>query len=157
MTIFMKAVLTAYRNTDRKVWVVDSFAGLPDVALSLETFAWNRSDMAVSIDDVRNNFRPYALLNEQVMFVKGFFSESLPSAGIGPLSILRVDADLYTSTLDVLRNLYASLSVGGYAIFDDYQNRPDCRRAVEEFRRINAISDEIQRIDNRSIFWRRTR
>ena len=91
--------------------------------------------MAVSLEAVRNNFARYGLLDEQVVFLKGFFSETLPTAPIRQLSILRVDADLYESTMDVLRNLYSALSAGGYAIFDDYQNLPDCRRAIDDFRR----------------------
>jgi O-methyltransferase len=68
---------------------------------------------------------------------------------------LRVDADLYQSTLDVLRNLYAKLSAGGYAIFDDYQNLPDCRRAIDEFRRENGISEEVRPIDERAVYWQK--
>jgi O-methyltransferase len=155
MTIFMRAALMAYQITDRKVWVADSFAGLPEIARQHETFAWHRGDMAVSLEAVRNNFARYGLLDEQVVFLKGFFSETLPTAPIRQLSILRVDADLYESTMDVLRNLYAALSVGGYAIFDDYQNLPDCRKAIDDFRRNHGITEEICRIDERAVCWQK--
>jgi O-methyltransferase len=155
MTIFMRAVLKAYQITDRKIWVADSFAGLPEIDRQRETFAWQRGDMAVSLETVENNFARYGLLDEQVMFLKGFFSETLPTAPIRQLSILRVDADLYESTMDVLRNLYSALSAGGYAIFDDYQNLPDCRRAIEDFRRDHGITDEIRRIDERAVYWQK--
>ncbi len=62
---------------------------------------------------------------------------------------------MYTLTLDVLRNLYPRLSVGGYAIFDDYKNLPDCQRAVDEFRRDNGIVEEIQAIDRRAVYWQK--
>ena len=155
MTIFMRAVLKAYQIADRKVWVADSFAGLPQIDSQRETFAWSKGDMAVSLEIVQNNFARYGLLDDQVVFLKGFFSETLPQAPIGPLSILRVDADLYQSTMDVLHNLYSNLSIGGYAIFDDYQNLPDCRKAIEEFRRDNGITEEIVRIDNRAVYWQK--
>lgn len=86
---------------------------------------------------------------------QGFFSETLPKAPIQKLSILRVDADLYQSTLDVLQNLYGKLSPGGYAIFDDYQNLLDCRRAIDEFRQENGISEEILPIDGRAVYWQK--
>lgn len=49
MTIFMRAVLKAYQIADRKVWVADSFAGLPEIDRNHETFEWNGGDMAVSL------------------------------------------------------------------------------------------------------------
>jgi O-methyltransferase len=156
MAIFMRAVLVAYTCTDKKVWVADSFAGLPEIDRKRESSEWwQAGDMAVSLETVRNNFARYGLLDDQVAFIKGFFDQTLPTAPIRQLSILRVDADLYQSTLDVLRNLYPALSVGGYAIFDDYQNLSDCRRAIDEFRRDQAITEEIQRIDSRAVYWQK--
>jgi len=124
-------------------------------ALCVGLFAWRRGDMAVSLDQVRNNFARYGLLDESVEFLKGFFSETLPKAPIKRLAILRVDADLYGSTMDVLRNLYPALSAGGYAIFDDYQNLPDCRRAIDEFRGEHGVTEEIHRIDQRAVYWQK--
>ena len=155
MTIFMRAVLKAYQVTDRKVWVADSFAGLPEIDRGKEAFAWHAGDMAVSLETVRNNFARYGLLDDQVAFLKGYFSETLPTAPIQRLSILRVDADLYASTLDVLRNLYSALSPGGYAIFDDYQNLPDCSRAIDEFRKERGIREELRKIDERAVYWQK--
>ena len=155
MTIFMRAVLMAYEVTDRKVWVADSFAGLPSINREHEAFDWHGGDMAVSLETVRNNFARYGLLDDRVVFLKGFFGETLSTSPIRQLSILRVDADLYQSTMDVLRNLYPALSVGGYAIFDDYQNLPDCRRAIDEFRRSEGITQEICQIDKRAVYWRK--
>lgn len=155
MTIFMRAVLMAYQVTDRKVWVADSFAGLPEIDRRQDTFAWQKGDMAVPLETVKNNFARYGLLDDQVAFLKGYFSETLPTAPIRQLSILRADADLYESTMDVLTNLYSALSAGGYAIFDDYQNLPDCRKAIDEFRRTHGITDEIRRIDERAVCWQK--
>lgn len=155
MTTFMRSVLKAYQVTDRKVWVADSFAGLPEIDRKHETFAWQRGDMAVSLETVKANFARYGLLDEQVVFLKGYFSETLPKSPIRQLSILRVDADLYESTMDVFRNLYSTLSPGGYAVIDDYQNLPDCRRAVDEFRASQGITEELRRIDTRAVCWQR--
>lgn len=155
MAIFMRAVLRAHQVTDRKVWVADSFAGLPQIDHQQDTFTWQKGDMAVSLEAVTNNFARYGLLDEQVGFLKGFFSETLPKAPIRQLAVLRVDADLYESTMDVLRTLYPALAAGGYAILDDYHNLPDCRRAIDTFRRDNDIAEEICRIDERAIYWKK--
>jgi O-methyltransferase len=111
--------------------------------------------MAVSLEEVRENFERYGLLDHQVRFLKGFFGHTLPYAPIERLAILRVDADLHCSTLDVLNNLYQRLSPGGYAIFDDYQNLPDCKRAINEFRTAHGIREEIRKVDSRAVYWRR--
>lgn len=155
MSIFMRACLKAFDDEIRKLYVVDSFAGLPEINRQIETFDWNKEDMAVSLETVKNNFARYSLLDDRVIFVKGYFSETLPHVSIGQLSILRVDADLYQSTMDVLRNLYHKLSPGGYAIFDDYRNLPDCRRAIDEFRRERNIAEEIQSIDRHAVCWQK--
>ena len=154
MTIFMRALLKAYGDEFRQLWVVDSFEGLP-VPDTTNVYAWNEGDMAVSLEEVKGNFARYNLLDERVTFLKGFFNRSLPSAPISEISILRIDADLYESTLDVLNNLYPRLSPGGYAIFDDFYNLQDCRRAIEEYREEHGIFEEIVKIDNRAIYWKK--
>ncbi len=112
--------------------------------------------MAVSLDEVKGNFGRYGLLDDRVLFLKGFFKDTLPSASISKLSVLRVDADLYESTRDVLENLYPKLSVGGYAVFDDYRNLPECKRAVDEYRQVHGISEPIVEIDTRAVYWIKT-
>lgn len=156
MTVFMRAVLKARGDTRRRVWVVDSFAGLPSPDKSKDTFGWRAGDMSASLEEVKSNFARYGLLDHQVVFLQGFFNQTLPAAPVESLSILRVDADLYESTMDVLTNLYPKLSVGGYAVFDDYQNLPDCRRAIEDYRHAHGISEPIMNIDRRAAFWKKT-
>lgn len=156
MTIFMRAVLKAYGVEGRSVWVADSFAGLPPPEKEHDTFGWREGSMAASLAEVQQNFARYGLLDGQVKFLKGFFNESLPDAPIGELAILRLDADLYESTRDALEVLYPKLSKGGYAIFDDYQNLVDCRRAIDEYRERCGIVDPIEKIDTRAVFWKKT-
>jgi O-methyltransferase len=155
VTIFMRGALKAYGDAVRRIWVADSFSGLPRPDPRVESFDWNTGDMAVSLDQVKRNFERYGLLDERVRFLPGFFEDTLPGS-VGALSILRLDADLYQSTKVALEALYPKLSVGGYAIFDDYQNLSDCRRAVDEYREGHGILDEIIKVDRRAIYWRRT-
>jgi len=155
MTIFMRAALQAYGDSTRRVWVADSFAGLPMPTDGSDSFGWRRGDMAVSLDEVRNNFARYGVLDDRVHFLKGFFSDTLPSAPIERLAVLRIDADLYDSTRDVLSALYPRVSRGGYVVIDDYSNLVDCRRAVDEYRDANGITESIVRIDTRAVYWQR--
>jgi O-methyltransferase len=151
-TIFMRAILKAHDVTDRVVWVADSFAGLPppdparyprDHGDRLHTFA----QLAVTLERVRDNFRRYDLLDEEVRFLESWFRDTLPVAPIEQLAVLRLDGDLYESTVQALEALYDRLSVGGYVIDDDYGNIAACRQAVHDFRVAHAIKDPIRPID----------
>lgn len=158
-TIFMRGVLKAYGVTDRMVWAADSFAGLP--AADAERYPvdqhWDRLNLplAASLETVQANFAHYQLLDEQVRFLPGWFKDTLPVAPIAQLSVLRLDGDLYESTIDALTHLYPKLAPGGFAIVDDY-NLPSCRQAVDDYRAAHALDDAIQAIDGRGVFWRRS-
>jgi O-methyltransferase len=155
MTIFMRAVLKAFGNTEKRVWVADSFEGLPPPDIETDSFGWRTGDMAVSLEEAQQNFSRYGLLDGQVVFLKGFFNRTLNQAPLSRLAILRVDADLYSSTLEVLNALYPKLSPGGYAICDDYQNLPDCRKAIDQYRGEHGITEELKKIDRRAVYWQK--
>lgn len=159
-TILMRAVLKAYGITDRTVWVADSFEGLPvpnikkypaDAGMNLYMF---NDKLAVSLEDVRTNFRLYGLLDKQVRFLKGWFRKTLPRCSIKSLAVLRIDGDLYESTMDVLTHLYPRVSTGGYVIIDDYDIHA-CMRAVDDYRRREQIDSPMTRIDEHGVFWRK--
>ncbi|QFU89733.1 TylF/MycF family methyltransferase [Amycolatopsis sp. YIM 10] len=153
-SIFARAVLKAHGVTDRTVWVADSFEGLPPN--EREPIHLLNDLLAVSEEAVRENFRRYGLLDDQVRFVKGWFCDSLPTAEVERLSVLRLDGDLYESTMDALDNLYPKLSAGGFVIVDDYYFVPGCRLAILEFRRRHGITDPVREIDGVGTFWRKT-
>ena len=160
-TIFMRAILAAYDDPTRVVWVADSFAGLPppDAAaypadandrLHLET------PLAISLAEVRENFARYGLLDDRVRFVQGWFRDTLPDCPVDRLALLRLDGDMYESTIVALDALYPKLSIGGYLIVDDYGAIPACKQAVEDYRSRNGICDEIHTIDWTGVYWKRT-
>ncbi len=159
-TIFMRAMLAAHGCADRSVWVADSFEGMPppdierypaDIGLDLTS---HNDLLAVSADTVRASFERYGLLDERVRFVEGWFSDTLTEAPIEQLAILRLDGDLYESTIQALDALYPKLSPGGFLIVDDHF-LPPCARAVREYREREGISEEILPIDNAGVYWRR--
>jgi len=131
--ILMRAVLKTYHVTDRKVFVADSFRGLPPpkrrYGADRGDRLWADTRLAVSLAEVRANFARYGLLDDQVAFIEGWFSESLKAAPIERLAVLRLDADMYESTLDALEVLYPKVSPGGFVIVDDYGALEAGRRA----------------------------
>ena len=158
-TIFMRAVLKAYRQEDRVVWVADSFRGLPkpnatEYPADAGDTLWRVKQLAIPLEEVKENFRRYGLLDDQVQFLAGWFRDTLPTAPIERLAVLRLDGDLYESTMDALAHLYPKLSPGGYVIVDDYA-LPNCRAAVDEYRRQHQITEPLARIDQNAQFWQR--
>jgi Macrocin-O-methyltransferase (TylF) len=158
--IFARALLRAYGASDRMVWVADSFAGMPETGeqshpldRELELHRANNV-LAVSAETVAANFALYGLLDDSVKFLEGWFSDTLPTAPIDRLAVLRLDGDLYESTLDALDSLYPKLSPGGFTIIDDYKI-PACQKAVHEYRDRHGITEPLQDIDEYSVFWRR--
>lgn len=157
--ILMRAILAARGVEDRRVFLADSFEGLPKP--DAEKYPADRSDdhhvhdiLAVSIESVRENFRKFGLLDAQVQFLKGWFKDTLPTAPIDQLAVMRLDGDMYESTMDALGNLYSKLSPGGFCIIDDYALK-GCRQAVDEFRSANGIDAELQCVDWTGRFWRK--
>lgn len=148
--IFMRAVLEAHGAADRRVWVADSFEGLP---VPRDQLPGGRS-MAVPLEEVQDNFRRYGLLDDRVRFLKGWFKDTLHRAPISKLAILRIDADLYDSTMDALVPLYDKVSPGGYVIIDDYAYHP-CARAVEDFRSKKGITAPLVKIDWTGVYWQK--
>lgn len=160
--IFMRGVLKVRGITDRVVWAADSFEGVPppnpqkypqDANYKFHEYA----ELAVSLEEVQSNFRRYALLDEQVRFLKGWFRDSLPGAPIGRLAVLRIDGDLYESTMDALTWLYPRLEPGGYAIIDDFGDVRGCQQAVLDYRAANRITEDIITVDWSGAFWRKER
>lgn len=158
--IFMRAILEAYDSKDRKVYVADSFQGLPEpdegkyIADKGDVFHKNRL-LAVSLNDVKRNFERYGLLDEQVVFLPGWFKDTLPGK-IDKLAILRLDGDMYGSTIEALEALYPKLSIGGFCIVDDYLALAGCKKAVDDYRSRNHISEKIQGIDWTGVYWKKT-
>lgn len=159
-SIFMKGYLSCYEMNDRKVWVADSFEGLPIPSLpedaGYDFSASKQPILAVSLEEVQENFHRYDLLDENVKFLKGWFCDTLPTAPIEQLAVLRLDGDLYESTMDALNALYHKVVVGGFVIVDDYNDFEPCRRAITEFREKHKIIDPIQKIDWTGVFWRKS-
>ena len=71
------------------------------------------------------------------------------------LAVLRLDGDLYESTMDALEALYDRVSPGGIVIVDDYGVLESCRAAVTDFRRRRGITETIYQVDESGVHWQR--
>ena len=148
----------------RKVYAFDSFGGLPPQDQRKETelekhstLDWTPGSYAATQNDFEENMRRVGILR-RVVPVVGWFDQTINEAKakeIGPIAILRLDGDLYESTIIPLTYFYANVEPGGIIIIDDYGitfgpqykwNDPaltPCARAVEKFRMEHEIADEM--------------
>ncbi len=159
--ILMRAVLAAYGDHQRCVWLADSFQGVPrsdpdnyqaDKGIRAEFAA---PILGVSEAQVRSNFERYGLLDDRVRFLPGWFKDTLQDAPIDRIAVLRLDGDLYESTIQALDALYPRLSPGGFCIVDDYQAVKACEQAVTDYRSKHGITAEIVDIDGTGVLWRK--
>lgn len=162
MSVLMRGVLQAHGVTDRRVWLADSFAGnpQPDPRVALNDALWYFlmepiERLSVGREQVEETFRKYGLLDSQVHFLPGWFADTLPSAPIERLAVLRLDGDWYDSTREALEALYPRLSPGGFAVIDDYGAPVGCRRAVDEYRAEHGIDEPLEWVNHQVVFWRK--
>jgi O-methyltransferase len=159
-SIFARATLRSLKQGHRRSFVCDSFRGLPpgDRSLDNNDKNWdNALYLEVSAEEVAINFWEAGVMDSNVVFVKGFFNDSMvPLAPkVDKLSIMRLDGDMYESTVDVLYNLYGKLSVGGYVIMDDWFGFPS-KTACEHFFVVHGMKVDIVPIDGLSAYWQKT-
>jgi hypothetical protein len=150
----------AYNVTDRVIWAADSFEGVPVPSLPQDAnFDISRDVLpvlVVPLEEVKELFERYGLLDDHVKFLKGWFKDTLPVAPIEQLAILRLDGDLYESTMDALNPLYDKVTQGGFIVVDDYGSCPPCKQAINDFRATHSINDELITIDSQSVYWRKS-
>jgi O-methyltransferase len=130
----------------RKVWLFDSFEGLPSP--TSEDYGRNGGSTGQHIRPLERGsclgtkeqvewllFTRFGFEQDSIFLVKGWFQDTLPlqTDRIGRISLLRIDGDWYESTTCCLENLYDQVVPGGYIIVDDYGVCYGCKKAVHEF------------------------
>ena len=125
---------------EREYYLFDSFAGLPAPKEidGKAAFEWARNvkspyyhdNCRASEDEAIQAMKMSA--GRKYKTIKGWFHETLPSVTLGPIALLRMDADWYDSTKQILDNLSGSVVPGGLILVDDYYVYEGCARAVNE-------------------------
>jgi len=140
------------------VILADSFEGLPppdkDRYPADEGSIFHEySELAVSEDEVRRNFEKFRLFDDQVILLKGWFKDTIPLVPSDRIAILRLDGDLYESTIIPLKHLFDRVSVGGWIIVDDYEWVPACKLAVRDFLSERGLTPVVHQIDGVGVFF----
>lgn len=155
----------------RKMWLFDSFEGLPeptpedgkmakDYASDRATGGLKSIDKCVGpLEEVKKIFFEILEIDpKNAVIKKGWFQDTLPEskAEIGPISVLRLDGDWYESTKCCLDNLYDLVTKGGYVIIDDYGHWEGSRKAVDEFFKKKHLNPSLVNIDYTGVYFRKS-
>ena len=130
---------------NRQVYLYDSFEKFPPLKKEDGTYV-NKLNIEVAKEsDVREISNK---LGVNPIVIKGFFKD-VPNF-VGPIALLRLDSDLYDSTMDALDKFYDHVVKGGFIVIDDF-DFPGCRMAVYDFfskNKINAIISPMNKFNN---------
>jgi O-methyltransferase len=133
---------------NKKVWVLDSFQGFQDPFTGKYQYPSERhtpnfthnmvGPIAIPYEETRNNFIRYGLeqdlKNNRINIIQGFVKETTDPSNllVKDISVLRIDVDAYSATMEILDNLYHKVIPNGYIIFDDSGLR-ETKDAMKDF------------------------
>lgn len=148
------------QNLYRNIYAFDSFEGIPlagehdqdqpgigeikhDTSLPIEQRLVSSGVTVHSLDNVQRNVMMPGLPLNNIHFIKGWFQNTVAKCfhPTEKIAILRLDGDLYESTIVCLEALYPLVSIGGYVIIDDYALE-GCKKAVHDYLIKNGIVDK---------------
>jgi|VirMetMinimDraft_7_1064189.scaffolds.fasta_scaffold11732_6 O-methyltransferase len=135
----------ANRNETRNIIAFDSYEGIPFgiEAKDKEQAGIGKMDgmdgrlestgiTVHSLENVISNITECVGNVNDITFVKGWFQNTLPEYKPNKIALLRLDGDLYESTMVCLNHLFSSVAKGGVVIIDDY-GLYGCKLACDEF------------------------
>jgi cephalosporin hydroxylase len=153
--IFMRGFLAAHEVPDRRVWIADEFRASPAPAKEALRADETMADMQADLNLVRDAFQRFDLFDDRVRFLVGPLEATLPESGIDSVALLRLGEGIGASARDVLEEMYAKVSIGGYVVIDEHAD-PACAKAVQEFRVHHDIDAPLEAVDWSAVAWRKT-
>jgi predicted O-methyltransferase YrrM len=134
---------------DRRLWVFDTYEGLPappaddpdyDIAQSYT------GSCLGTLEDVTASFQQLGV-DDISVFVKGLFQDTLAGAEVRTIALLHIDGDWYESVKVCLDTLYDRVSDNGVIQLDDFGFWKGARKAVEEFFEERRIAPRLIKVD----------
>lgn len=156
----LAAVIVRYSKRPRLLFSCDTFTGMPDPTpedvhegVDAEATGWGKHTCAApeqSLIEAATKLKAAQVIRP----LKGLFSETLPKHRneIGQIALLHMDGDWYSSTMDVLVNLYEQLSPSTPVQVDDYVFWEGCRRAIEEFEQKRGFKFKVHKIGEEGVW-----
>ena len=120
-------------NSNKKLYVYDSFEGLPPLTKHEENTNWTQGGLKTTEEVLIENFKTNEL--EPPIITKGWFCDIAKENIPDKIAFAFLDGDFYSSIYDSLRKIYNKVSDGGYICFHDYErdDLPGVKAAIEDF------------------------
>ena len=132
------AKLICETKKEKKLYLFDTFTGLPDVSYDDTHFGekhWYDNEFAnTSVESIKKLLKKY----DNVYIVKGTFPESGKEIIDKKFCFVHLDVDLYKSTIDSLRFFFPKMIAGGIILIHDYHS-DGIQKAFREFKTENNI------------------
>lgn len=172
-------IAMAYGAPSKTIYAFDSFEGIPLpsnrddqypgiklISKEEQSALPNPGDQklettgatSVSEEDFWVHIKASGVNSKNIITRPGWFEDT--TAGypdnhhhLGKISILRLDGDLYNSTLVCLQNLYPKVIKGGLVIIDDWGLK-GCREACEDYFEVSLALEGIKYISNIAYFYK---
>lgn len=154
------AALLAWRATrsafDRKVWLLDSFQGMPETTPEDGERAKEHVGKEVGdIERVKKLLESVDADMSRIRIVPGWFQDTFPSVTSSQIALLNIDADWYESVKLCLDTFYDRVVPGGFISLDDYGHWPGCRKAVDEFLQARHLPYRLNQVDYTARWFRK--
>ena len=153
-------VMARYSQQSRRLFCFDTFEGMPAASVfdishgrPADATGWGAGTCAAPEASAREACQKLGV-EKLVEPIKGVFADTLPvnRERIGSIALLHMDGDWYSSTRDILENLFDQVVTGGRIQIDDYGCWEGCKRAVREFENARGLKFEITQIDETGIW-----
>ena len=156
------AAIMAYVSNNsiykRKIWLFDSFLGLPPPTAKDTAKAFKRyfpgmcSGSRRRVEEILSALKIFPV---RTYIVEGWFADTFPKARVERIAILHIDADFYESVKLSLEKFYPAVQRGGYIVLDDYGTWEGCKAAADEFLTQQTQPINLMRIDKNAYYFRK--
>ncbi len=138
-SVFARTLQEVRRGDGRRLWLFDSFSGLPEASAEADAQSphvssglWSMGACrGLTAAELRKQVSRF-LDNERIVVSEGWFADTVPRIPeAAKFAIVHVDGDLYQSAMDCLTPLLRrrQISAGALVIFDDW----NCNQASDRF------------------------
>ena len=151
----------AQKDSCRPVWLFDSWQGLPEPGSDDVTCNGEMGEAGICLgSEQRVRELLFSTLGSPQIcnfLIKGWFEDTVPlwKNKIGPISLLHLDGDWYSSIKLCLDEMFDQVVDGGFIFIDDYGYWAGARKAVDEFLAARGLTVEFHKVDSTVVWFRK--
>ncbi|WP_395736465.1 TylF/MycF/NovP-related O-methyltransferase [Prosthecobacter sp.] len=138
----------------RKLWLYDSFEGMPETTEADGTEAAEWVGKCVGSEEtVKKILADCNVPKESTVIRKGWFEDTFKQPLPEKVALLHVDADWHSSVTLCLDTFFDRVVPGGYIILDDFGYWEGCREAFYDFCARRGIKPLLERAGIYQAHW----